>query len=41
MWRIYIVDGHVFIRDGLKLLLAGHGDLSVVGTATRGDGAME
>jgi len=39
--RIYIVDDHVFIRDGLKLLLTGRDDLSVVGTAARGDEAVE
>ena len=38
MIRVLIADGHALIRDGLKNLLAGSGDLMVAGEA--GDGAQ-
>lgn len=39
--RILIADDHAVIREGLKMLLDAHSDLSVVGEASRGEEACQ
>jgi DNA-binding NarL/FixJ family response regulator len=38
--RILIADDHKIVRDGLRRILSGHGDLEVVGEAANGDEAL-
>ncbi|MCP4750714.1 MAG: response regulator transcription factor [Proteobacteria bacterium] len=40
MIRVLIVDDHKLVRDGLKQILAGTGDISVVGEAGDGEEAV-
>lgn len=41
MIRTFIVDDHKMVIEGLQLLLKNESDISVVGTATSGEGALE
>jgi two-component system, NarL family, invasion response regulator UvrY len=41
MTRIFIVDDHVLIREGLKKILSTESDLSIVGEALSGNEALE
>jgi DNA-binding NarL/FixJ family response regulator len=38
--RVLVADDHKILRDGLKRILAGHGDLQVTGEAANGDEAL-
>lgn len=40
MTRLFIVDDHSIVRDGLKRIFAGEVDLQVVGEAVNGDGVL-
>jgi DNA-binding NarL/FixJ family response regulator len=40
MIRVLVADDHKIVRDGLKRILAGHGDLQVTGEAANGDEAL-
>jgi DNA-binding NarL/FixJ family response regulator len=40
MIRVMVADDHQIVRDGLKRILAGHGDLQVTGEAANGDEAL-
>ncbi len=39
--RIFIVDDHQIVRDGLKLILRSEADFEVVGEAANGQGALD
>ena len=41
MTRIFIVDDHVLIREGLKKILRTESDLTIVGEAQRGNEALD
>jgi DNA-binding NarL/FixJ family response regulator len=41
MIRVFLVDDHAIIRDGLRMLLAAESDLSIVGTASDGQALLE
>lgn len=38
--RIFLVDDHAFVRDGLHMLLNAESDMEVVGEAAEGNGAL-
>jgi len=40
MYKILLVDDHSLVRDGIKSLLEGENDLSVIGEASNGDEAI-
>ena len=39
--RVFLADDHVAMRTGLRMLLDGESDISVVGEASDGEGAIE
>lgn len=39
--RVFLADDHVTMRTGLRMLLEGENDISVVGEASDGEGAIE
>jgi DNA-binding NarL/FixJ family response regulator len=41
MIRVFLVDDHAIIRDGLRMLLAAEADLCIVGTASDGQALLE
>jgi DNA-binding NarL/FixJ family response regulator len=41
MIRVFLVDDHAIIRDGLRMLLAAESDLCIVGTAADGQALLE
>lgn len=39
--RVFLADDHVAMRSGLRMLLEGEADITVVGEASDGEGALE
>lgn len=41
MIKVLLVDDHTVLRDGLRFLLEGAGDIQIIGTAANGQEAVE